>query len=104
CLRRGLGSKVSISLGPPDMNKKITRLARAANGGGLTAKGSEALSDDEVVSARESCARSPAKPSMPKPLAKRLSICRRVRGTDSKDVSCKIIVDSVYINKLVGAQ
>src|SRR5438067_539953 len=40
CLRRDLGSKVSIWLGPPDMNKKITRLARAANGGGLTAKGS----------------------------------------------------------------
>src|SRR5580658_10269098 len=36
---RGFGSKVSTCEGPPDMNKKMMRLALAGNCGGLTSKG-----------------------------------------------------------------
>ena len=53
--RYGLGSKVSIDEGPPCMNRKITRLARAGNMGDFGASGSltvSAISDCRPINPR----------------------------------------------------
>src|SRR5438477_220041 len=59
------------------MNKKITRFAFGAKCGGLTVSGFAAPAASALAS--QSSASRPARPSMPKPLAKRRSIWRRER-------------------------
>src|SRR5690349_12281219 len=71
----GFGSKRSTCDGPPDIKRKMTRLAFGGNIGGFNANGlAVALSAPRT----KSFASKPARPSIPKPLAKRPSICRRV--------------------------
>src|SRR6266487_3480410 len=82
CWRRGFGSKVSTWLGPPDIKRKMIRLARGSKGGGFTAKGLK--ESDAIPNARASWANKPARPIMPKPLAKYRNKSRRVRGTEVK--------------------
>ncbi len=84
-MSRGLGSNVSTCDGPPSMNRKITRLARAAKCGGRTASG---LRDALSTSAASVLLVSPAHPwakaasaTAPKPAPLRASISRREIGT-----------------------
>ena len=75
--RAGLGSKVSTCDGPPFMNRKMTRLARALNIGGFGARG---LSFFGASSARRSPSPASivARPRAPKPPPIRQSTWRRV--------------------------
>src|SRR5690349_3187419 len=69
--RYGLGSKVSIEEGPPCMKRKITRLARAGNMGGLGISGS-AEDSANAASAKRDCS-----PMYPKPQPAARSMARR---------------------------
>src|SRR3954453_16324683 len=84
----GLGSKVSTCDGPPFMNRKITRLARAGKCGGLGARGLlgtdasvrpgvAARADPAPISSPAS-ARTLESPSAPKPPPIRQNNARRV--------------------------
>src|SRR5439155_9512930 len=61
----GFGSKRSTCEGPPDMKRKIIRLARGVNGGGLTASGLLLADSRDLASS----ANKPARARVPKPLA-----------------------------------
>ena len=74
--RRGLGSNVSTCDGPPDMKRKITRLARAGNMRRLDGQRVVGVGGARPLSA----ASRPARPIMPKPLAKCAAPARRLRG------------------------
>jgi hypothetical protein len=82
----GLGSNRSMCDGPPDMNRKMIRLALGVNIAGRTASGllpkvpyppPPAAALASAPPATKSSASSPASPSMPNPFANRRSICRR---------------------------
>src|SRR5687768_5371964 len=81
-VRSGLCSKRSTWLGPPDMKRKMTRLARGAYIGARGVRGLEIwdLRFEIVAAASDSLLNTDASPSMPNPLAKCLSICRREWG------------------------
>ena len=67
----GLGSNVSTCDGPPFMNRKMTRFARAGKCGGLGASGFAGTAASEALAARlgqcPASARTPASPRAPKP-------------------------------------
>jgi hypothetical protein len=68
----GLGSKVSIWEGPPDMNRKMIRFARGVKWGIFVAP---------TAFARAESASTPARATEPNPPASWPSICRRVSGS-----------------------
>src|SRR5258707_1156399 len=98
---KGFGSKRSTCEGPPDMKRKMMRLAFAGYCGGFTSNGL-----DEAGSAEASSASKPARATMPKPLAKVRSIWRRLTR-DSPEfefmVGCTNYL-SININELIEAQ
>src|SRR4051794_9447929 len=95
----GLGSKVSTCDGPPFMNRKMTRLARAGKCGGRDARGFKgtSASDGPWLSACAGAAagaeKAPASastlvsPRVPNPPPMRHSISRREKGRGEKSES-----------------
>ncbi len=76
----GFGSNVSIWLGPPCMNRKITCLARAGKCGGRAANGFAADTGGAAGSRPSRPSRS-SSAQLPKPSPAWRSICRREIGT-----------------------
>src|SRR5262245_26113823 len=75
--RPGLGSKVSTCDGPPFINRKMRRLARAGKCGGRGASGLAARS--AAAPRKPASARTAVRPSAPKPPPMRQSTSRRDR-------------------------
>src|ERR1700722_9536130 len=86
---RGFGANKTTCDGPPDMNRKIMRFALAAYGGGLTSRGVAVALSAKTVETMSS-ASNPARPSMPKPLANRRNICRRLTGVCQPLLECEL--------------
>src|SRR5262249_37451024 len=94
--RRGLGSKVSTCDGPPDMKRKMMRLARAGYCGGRTASGLG-------VAAAASSASKPARATMPKPLAKWPRAWRRVSGSFGMYWTGEVMARFPFQEQVVGS-
>src|SRR5690349_13057726 len=92
-MSRGFGSNVSTCEGPPDMKRKMTRLALAGYCGGRTPSGFVAGATSASAREIKSSENKLATPSIPKPLAKRFSIWRRFND----DRNC---ISNAFINLL----